>query len=78
MSDKMLLTVPEAALRLGVGRSFLYNLVIRGEIASVKLGRARRIPVQAIEEFVKRLQADEKSMEYGSQPAGEPPRSMPG
>ena len=66
MSDKMLLTVPEAALRLGVGRSFLYNLVIRGEIASVKLGRARRIPVQAIEEFVIRLQANEKAMESGS------------
>ena len=57
MSDKVLLTVTEAALRLGVGRSFLYNLVTRGEIASVKLGRARRIPVAALEEFVIRLQA---------------------
>lgn len=52
MSDKMLITVTEAALRLGVGRSFLYNLVLRGEIASIKLGRARRIPVAALEDFV--------------------------
>ena len=54
MSDetKLLLTVPEAALRLGVGRSFLYELVMQGEIASVKLGRARRIPVASLEQFV--------------------------
>ena len=53
MSDeRLLLTVPEAALRLGVGRSFLYRLVMAGEVRSVKLGRSRRIPVRALEEFV--------------------------
>ena len=67
MSDKMLLTVTEAALRLGVGRSFLYNLVIRGEIASVKLGRARRIPVAALEEFVTRLQAASRADAIGEE-----------
>ncbi len=60
MSDKMLLTVTEAADRLGVGRSFLYTVIQRGQLATVKLGRARRVHVGALEEFVKRLQADEK------------------
>lgn len=50
--SRMLLTVPEAAIRLGIGRSFLYDLVMRGEIQSVKLGRARRIPVDALERFI--------------------------
>ena len=50
--QRLLLTVPEAALRLGVGRSFLYELVMRGEIDSMKLGRSRRIPVVALERFV--------------------------
>ena len=50
---KMLLTVGEAAVRLGVGRSFLYRLVMTGEVPSLKLGRARRIPVTALEEFIR-------------------------
>ena len=49
---KLLLTVPEVARRLGMGRSFVYQLVSKGEIPSIKLGRARRIPVSALEKFV--------------------------
>jgi excisionase family DNA binding protein len=45
MSEKLLLTVPEAADRLGLGRSFMYEKVQTGEVASIKLGRARRIAV---------------------------------
>lgn len=48
----MLVTVAEAAVRLGVGRSYLYSRVMAGDIASVKLGRSRRIPVAALDEFV--------------------------
>ncbi len=59
MTDKLLLTIPEAALRLGVGRSFLYTLVMGGAIGSVKLGRARRIPVAALERFVTERMAEE-------------------
>ena len=59
MDEKVLLRVDEAATLLGVGRSFLYGLVQRGEIGSVKLGRARRIPAKALDEFVQRLQAED-------------------
>lgn len=51
-NEKLLLTVAEAAVRLGCGRSFLYKLLMRGEISSVTLGRSRRIPVAALEEFI--------------------------
>lgn len=50
--DKILLTVTEAANRLALGRTMVYALVLRGEIASLKVGRARRIPVAALERFV--------------------------
>jgi len=53
---KLLLTVPEAAARMGIGRSLLYSLVMRGEIRSVTIGRARRIPAAALDEFVAELQ----------------------
>ena len=51
--DRLLLTIPEVAARLGMGRSFVYQLVLKGEIPSIKLGRARRVPTGAVEQFIK-------------------------
>ena len=58
---KLLLTVPEAADRLGLGRSFMYVLVQRGEIPSLKLGRARRVAVAELENYVARLRASQQA-----------------
>ena len=56
MEDQLLLlTVEECARRLALGRSHTFKYVLTGELASVKLGRARRVPVRALEEFVERL-----------------------
>jgi excisionase family DNA binding protein len=49
---KLLLTMEEAAQALSLGRSFMYDLVLRRKILSVKIGRYRRIPVAALESFV--------------------------
>ncbi len=55
---KLLLSITEAAGRLGIGRSHLYELVLAGQVESVKLGRRRLIPTEALERFVKeRLEA---------------------
>jgi excisionase family DNA binding protein len=51
---KLLLTVEEAAQALGVCRTVLYGLVMRKQIASIKIGRARRVPVAALEAFIVR------------------------
>ena len=51
-TDSLLLTVSQAADRLELGRSLVYELVMRGEIASIKVGRARRVPAAALEQFV--------------------------
>ena len=53
--SKLLLTIPEVAHRLGMGRSFVYQLVLSGEIPSIKLGRARRVPAAVIDQFVATL-----------------------
>jgi excisionase family DNA binding protein len=50
--DAVLLSVDEAAQRLGIGRSHMYKLVMRSDLASIKMGRSRRIPVQELERFV--------------------------
>lgn len=57
--DKKLLTVAEAALVMGVSRALLYQKVMSGEIPSIKIGRARRIPATAIDEFILRELADQ-------------------
>jgi len=46
------LTVEEAARRLGVGRTTMYALVASGEVPSVTIGRLRRIPAQALNDYV--------------------------
>ncbi|MFF5723499.1 helix-turn-helix domain-containing protein [[Kitasatospora] papulosa] len=48
------LTVAEAARRIGIGRTKLYEYVTSGEIASVKIGSLRRIPAEALNDFLAR------------------------
>jgi excisionase family DNA binding protein len=56
--DKLLLRIEEAAKRLGIGRSLMYRLVLSGEVQSVPLGRLRRIPAEALREYVERLRVE--------------------
>jgi excisionase family DNA binding protein len=51
---KLLLSVDEAAAAMSLGRSLIYDLVMCQQIASIKVGRMRRIPVAALQEFVQR------------------------
>lgn len=55
---KLLLTVDEACEVVALKRSKLYELISAGEIESVSIGRARRIPLDACAAFVARLRAE--------------------
>lgn len=55
---KLLLSVDEAAAMMSIGRNLVYDLVMRRQIASIKLRRSRRIPVAALQEFVARQLAE--------------------
>lgn len=57
----LLLTPEQAAERLGIGRSKVYELIGTGELESVKIGRLRRVPVDALTTFVERLRKEKKS-----------------
>ena len=57
MTTKLLLTVEEAADRLGIGRTLAYALVKAGEIESIQIGRLRRVPADALPVFLDRLRA---------------------
>jgi excisionase family DNA binding protein len=57
----VLLTVEEAARRLRIGRTLCYRLIGSGELESVPVGRLRRVPADAIHEYVTRLRAANRS-----------------
>lgn len=46
------ISVPQLAKLLGIGRNAAYEIVNRGEIRSVKIGKTIRIPKSAVIEFV--------------------------
>jgi excisionase family DNA binding protein len=52
---KLLLTPAEAADLLGLGRSTVYELMAAGDLESICVGRARRIPHDALTAYVGRL-----------------------
>lgn len=54
MDDRLTLTVDEAAQVLGISRAFAYELVRRGEIPSLRLGRRIIIPRKLVEELLAR------------------------
>ena len=54
-SDKLLITVEEAARRLSIGRSHLYDYLLTGSLHSIRIGRSRRIACRDLDAFVARL-----------------------
>jgi excisionase family DNA binding protein len=56
---RTLLTVPEACHSLRVSRWTLYRLIQSGQLDTVKIGTARRVPVAAIQKLVEALQVSE-------------------
>ncbi|MFH8223141.1 helix-turn-helix domain-containing protein [Streptomyces sp. NPDC018057] len=48
-----LLTVPQVMARLQLGRSAVYDLLRSGQLTSITLGRARRIPTHALTDFIR-------------------------
>ncbi|MGH3671264.1 MAG: helix-turn-helix domain-containing protein [Pseudonocardiaceae bacterium] len=55
MPDRVLLTVEEVADLLGIGRTTAFRLVKTGEIESVRIGRLRRIHIDAVNAYAARL-----------------------
>jgi excisionase family DNA binding protein len=55
MGDRLLLRITEAAERLGIGRSMIYELIVRGELEVVRVGRCARIPAEALDDYVRKL-----------------------
>lgn len=55
--DKLLLSIPEAARQLSIGRTLLYDLIARREVRPVYIGSRTLIPRATLDEYVARLSA---------------------
>jgi len=53
--EKLMLTPEEVAESLGIGRSTVYDLIRLNLLASVKIGRSRRVPVAALHAYADRI-----------------------
>jgi excisionase family DNA binding protein len=48
-----LVRIEEAAKFLSIGRSTMYELIAQGAVPTVHIGRAVRIPMEGLKEFVR-------------------------
>jgi excisionase family DNA binding protein len=55
--DRVLLRPEEVAQALSIGRSTVFALMRSGELRSVKIGKSRRVPVDAVTDYVAGLSA---------------------
>ncbi|QRP48250.1 helix-turn-helix domain-containing protein [Amycolatopsis sp. FDAARGOS 1241] len=55
----VLLTVGEAANWLAISRNAIYELLRSGQLESVTIGRNRRVPALAVDDFVARLRREQ-------------------
>ncbi len=53
---QIFMTVEEAAAALRIGRTRMFDLIAKGEVRSVLIGRSRRVPVGALREYAKKLE----------------------
>ena len=55
--EKILLKVHEAGEMLGLGRSKIYEMIAAGEIKTIRVGRAVRVPVASLREWAQAKQS---------------------
>ena len=51
-ANRLVLNVPEAGGKLGLGRNASYAAAKRGDLPTIKIGRLLRVPVRALEEIL--------------------------
>ena len=52
MVELLLLRVEEVARALSLGRSKVYELIASGELPSITIGAARRVPAEALRRWI--------------------------
>lgn len=56
-ATKLLLTPNEAAEQLAVSRTKIYELMASGTLRSIHIGRLRRVPIDALRDFIEAMES---------------------
>lgn len=73
----LLVTVDEAARRLSIGRSHIYEQIQLGTLRSIRIGRSRRILERDLDNFVERLLPGSDSRAFDQLPKAMPVKMLP-
>lgn len=57
MSGRLLYSVPDAADQLSISARVLERLIADGDVATVKIGRRRLVPHDALVDYLDRIKA---------------------
>ncbi len=60
-SPRTLLSVEAAADQLSIGRTTMYALIKAGHITTVRIGRLRRVPAEALTTYTAHLLAEQNA-----------------
>jgi excisionase family DNA binding protein len=52
MDQRLLLRAEEVRMLLGIGRSKVFEMMARGELPVVRMGRSVRVPREALEQWI--------------------------
>jgi len=55
----LLMTIADAAIALGLGRSTVYELIGQGQLEVVHVGRSARVPTDAVRALVEKLRGNQ-------------------
>jgi excisionase family DNA binding protein len=64
LAETLLLTVGEAAEQLRVSKRFMEIMIERGDIASIKVGRSRRVTRAVLVAYIAQLEAQQQQMVF--------------
>ena len=57
MTNRLLYSIPDAADQLSISARVLERLISDGEVETVKIGRRRLVPADALEDYIKKVKA---------------------
>ena len=52
LTEPLLLPADEVARRLSLGRATVYSMIASGELPSMTIGSARRVPTEALQKWI--------------------------
>ena len=69
--NKVLLSIEDALEATGVKRTTLYDLLRTQQLESIRIGRRRLIPAEALDAFVQRLRDESRGQFYTGEVEGD-------